>query len=160
MGDMIEITADLVQRELSNIVAAAAPNYRYKDHFNVCRNYLTPTQAVDGKSESSLSLLWGERPTDENAVPGCIVGQFFHVLGIKYSECGNQDVRSSISQIQRNRTDVTITKTAFLMLAIAQAVQDAGGTWGEAQAAAFRVRMEMRLVDGSFGSGAVIEFAG
>lgn len=74
--------------------------------------------------------------------PSCIVGHVLANLGVtgekaeEFGIAGSQGVYDAVRSINASDLPWTINSEACLVLGAAQAVQDAGGTWGEALEAA------------------------
>lgn len=80
--------------------------------------------------------------------PSCIVGHFFHSLGLTEKDCGTASVEHSVVSLRKSRPDLVFTSTALLMLSAAQVVQDASGTWALSELASERARSTSRFIQG------------
>lgn len=96
---------------LSEVVAEKGEDYVYKDHFLSCVNF------VDGIH------------------PACVAGHVYHKLGLTSEDVGQGTVTDAVLQmVMKGAVErVQFTVEGALVLSVAQAVQDNGGTWGLAE---------------------------
>lgn len=96
-----------------------------------------------------ISCVNFELKDGDKRVPSCIVGHFLDSIGLSYEDCNNGSVEMTVEELSNSRPEFKFTRTAILMLAVAQAIQDAGGTWGSSFDAADRVYDTTRRLDAS-----------
>ncbi|ATW69427.1 hypothetical protein SEA_IMMANUEL3_76 [Streptomyces phage Immanuel3] len=138
---MIKVTGAVALNLLRHAVAAKG-----KDHV-----YVNPDGKTAGQGEySNPSCYYVHDVVDPEgdgfgmkAVPGCIVGNVMHKLGVGFTVMRNEENNTSDSlvdavMVSRHERDedgeqkFEFTDTAKRVLRSAQSKQDGGATWGEA----------------------------
>jgi len=107
------VTSDEAHRLLQNAIKLKGGDYVYKNEFASCSNF-----------------------KNETDVPQCIVGHVLHSLGLGYNDCGDGTILGTIGRLRDNRPEIKFTRSAVLLLQIAQTAQDTGASWGSAVASA------------------------
>lgn len=113
------ITADEVLGALLQAVNDKGRDYRYKDEYSTCVNF--DVNDVTGKRE-----------------PRCIAGHAYETLGVDQLVSDHGSYGISLREMVDHGA-VKIEPSGIRALAVAQEIQDSGGTWGIAYTAAAAV---------------------
>lgn len=103
---------------LRQVVNEKGHDYRYTAEFAECVNFIDP----ELNPESDLP----------QGAPACVAGHVYAKLGLGLGQVGNSSVGAAVFKLVSGHALVQFTPEAAFVLAVAQSIQDKGGTWGEA----------------------------
>lgn len=106
----------------------------------------TNDQGQTASSETLISCFnWHE--TDGKMVPGCVVGDALHRAGVRLTEMSKSMAAGDLVEALFMDEVAHITDMAMVFFSRIQNAQDAGSTWGEAQAKAISYMNSQRIGD-------------